>query len=196
MCVQRPRVIVLTQSYVAQWHSALCPVSASTAFRLSRQFWVYFADNPFSIFVLIILFAQARKQARFIFLLEESCKKKSASFRTKSTCDITSCGLHRHLHFLSFEIFSYGRNCKYSLFSKMFMYKKNGSEELKWNHLYENLRFFERHKEPKASIKTVIFTVWIFINCRWKTLYNRVSYFKVTYTYLCTRIGIWLVIYL
>ena len=140
-CGRGPKVIVFTQSTVAQWHFALCPVSVSTAFRLSRQFRGCFADNHFSILVLIILFAQALNQARFIFYVKKAAQK-SAPFKTKSTCDITSCGLHKHLHSLSFEIFSYGRNCKYNLLNKMFIYKKNGCEEMKRNQLYENFRPF------------------------------------------------------
>ena len=130
LCVRRPSVIVLTQ--VIRRAVALCAVPSvgEHGVGLSRQFRGYFADNPFTVFVLIILFVQALNQARFIFYLKKAVKK-SASFGTKSTCDITSCGLHKHLHSLSFEIFSYGRNCKYYLFNKMFMYTRNGCKEMK-----------------------------------------------------------------
>jgi hypothetical protein len=62
----------------------------------SKQFRVYFSDNTFSVFVLIILFDEALKQARSIFYLKKAAQK-SASFGIKHTCDITSCGLHKHL---------------------------------------------------------------------------------------------------
>jgi hypothetical protein len=74
LCVLRPRVIVLT---VIRRAVALCVVRSvgEHSVGLSRQFRVYFADNPFPIFVLIILFAQALKQARFIFYLKKAAKK-------------------------------------------------------------------------------------------------------------------------
>ena len=149
---------------------ALCAVPSvcEHSVGLSRQFRVYFADNPFSIFVLIILFAQAPNQAGFIFYLKKAAQK-SASFGTKSTCDITSCGLHKHLHSLSFEIFSYGRNCKYNLFNTMLMYTRNGCKELKRKQLYGNLRFFFKWmKNLKLLLKRGIFMLYdIFVNCNW-----------------------------
>ena len=75
LCVRRQRVIVLTQASVAQWHFALCPVSVSTVQGSRGNSEFILLINTFPVFVLIILFAQALNQARFIFTSRKLQKK-------------------------------------------------------------------------------------------------------------------------